>query len=47
MRGVWSSMRYELRQMEQQGSGAIVNNASVGEALRRKYEVRQDGLPQS
>jgi NAD(P)-dependent dehydrogenase (short-subunit alcohol dehydrogenase family) len=30
LRGVWSSMRYELRQMEQQGSGAIVNNASVG-----------------
>jgi NAD(P)-dependent dehydrogenase (short-subunit alcohol dehydrogenase family) len=30
LRGVWSSMRYELRQMERQGSGAIVNNASVG-----------------
>ena len=30
LRGVWSSMRYELRQMECQGSGAIVNNASVG-----------------
>lgn len=30
LRGVWSSMKYELRQMEQQGSGAIVNNASVG-----------------
>lgn len=28
--GVWSSMKYELRQMEQQGGGAIVNNASVG-----------------
>ena len=23
-------MKYELRQMERQGSGAIVNNASVG-----------------
>lgn len=30
LRGVWSCMKYELRQMEQQGSGAIVNNASVG-----------------
>lgn len=30
LRGVWSSMKYELEQMERQGSGAIVNNASVG-----------------
>lgn len=30
LRGVWSSMKYELRQMQCQGSGAIVNNASVG-----------------
>jgi NAD(P)-dependent dehydrogenase (short-subunit alcohol dehydrogenase family) len=30
LRGVWMSMRYELRQMQLQGSGAIVNNASVG-----------------
>lgn len=30
LRGVWSSMKYELRQMLKQGSGAIVNNASVG-----------------
>lgn len=30
LRGVWSSMKYELQQMEKQGSGAIVNNASVG-----------------
>lgn len=30
LRGVWSCMKYELRQMEKQGSGAIVNNASVG-----------------
>src|SRR3979409_1194252 len=28
--GVWSCMKYELRQMERQKSGAIVNNASVG-----------------
>jgi NAD(P)-dependent dehydrogenase (short-subunit alcohol dehydrogenase family) len=30
LRGVWSCMQYELRQMERQGSGAIVNNASIG-----------------
>jgi NAD(P)-dependent dehydrogenase (short-subunit alcohol dehydrogenase family) len=30
LRGVWNCMRYELRQMERQGSGAVVNNASVG-----------------
>src|SRR5947207_1114405 len=30
LRGVWSCMKYELRQMERQGSGTIVNNASVG-----------------
>ena len=30
LRGVWSSMKHELQQMERQGSGAIVNNASVG-----------------
>ncbi len=33
LRGVWSCMKYELAQMERQGGGAIVNNASVG-ALR-------------
>ena len=30
LRGMWSSMKYELRHMQRQGSGAIVNNASVG-----------------
>lgn len=30
LRGVWSCMKQELRQMEKQGFGAIVNNASVG-----------------
>ena len=30
LRGVWSCLKYELRQMEAQGSGAIVNCASVG-----------------
>src|SRR5205807_1374694 len=30
MRGVWNCMKYELRQMRAQGSGAIVNNSSIG-----------------
>ncbi len=30
LRGVWSCMKHELRQMDRQGSGAIVNNASIG-----------------
>lgn len=30
LRGVWNCMKHELRQMTLQGSGAIVNNASVG-----------------
>src|SRR3954454_8427851 len=30
LRGVWSCMKHELKQMERQGNGAIVNNASVG-----------------
>jgi NAD(P)-dependent dehydrogenase (short-subunit alcohol dehydrogenase family) len=30
LRGVWSCMKHELQQMERQGSGTIVNNASVG-----------------
>ena len=30
LRGVWSCLKHELRQMDRQGSGAIVNNASVG-----------------
>jgi NAD(P)-dependent dehydrogenase (short-subunit alcohol dehydrogenase family) len=30
LRGVWSCMKHELRHMERQGNGAIVNNASVG-----------------
>lgn len=30
LRGVWSCMKHELQQMQRQGSGAIVNNASVG-----------------
>src|SRR2546426_545950 len=30
LRGVWSCMKYELRQMRAQGSGAIVNCSSLG-----------------
>jgi NAD(P)-dependent dehydrogenase (short-subunit alcohol dehydrogenase family) len=30
LRGVWSSMKHELRQIQRQRSGAIANNASVG-----------------
>jgi len=30
LRGVWSCIEHELRQMERQGSGAIVNKASAG-----------------
>lgn len=30
LRGVWSCMKHELAEMKRQGSGAIVNNASVG-----------------
>ena len=30
LRGVWNCMKYELKQMRQQGSGAIVNCSSIG-----------------
>src|SRR6202044_4226017 len=30
LRGVWSCMKFELRQMREQGSGAIVNCSSLG-----------------
>jgi NAD(P)-dependent dehydrogenase (short-subunit alcohol dehydrogenase family) len=30
LRGVWNCMKYELRQMREQGSGCIVNNSSIG-----------------
>ena len=34
LRGLWACMRHQLRQMERQGGGAIVNNASVGALTR-------------
>ena len=30
LRGVWSCLKYQLGYMQSQGSGAVVNNASVG-----------------
>ncbi len=30
LRGVWNCMKYELRQMREQGSGVIVDNSSIG-----------------
>jgi NAD(P)-dependent dehydrogenase (short-subunit alcohol dehydrogenase family) len=30
LRGVWRRMKHELRQMDRQGSGAIVNCSSIG-----------------
>jgi NAD(P)-dependent dehydrogenase (short-subunit alcohol dehydrogenase family) len=33
LRGVWTRMKHELRQMRAQGSGAIVNGSSLGGLL--------------
>ncbi|ONK11036.1 2-(R)-hydroxypropyl-CoM dehydrogenase [Streptomyces sp. MP131-18] len=30
LRGIWASMKHELRHMRAQGSGAIVNRSSLG-----------------
>jgi NAD(P)-dependent dehydrogenase (short-subunit alcohol dehydrogenase family) len=30
LKSVWMCMKYELQQMRKQGSGAIVNNSSIG-----------------
>lgn len=30
LKGVWLCMKYQIAQMKQQGSGAIVNNSSIG-----------------
>ena len=35
LRGVWACMKHELRQMRQQGSGAIVNCSSIGGLVGR------------
>src|SRR5437870_11244721 len=47
-RGVWSCMKFELRQMRKQGSGAIVNCSSlgglVGGAGRGSYHAAKHGV---
>ena len=42
LRGVWSCMKHELRQMREQGSGAIVNCSSLGG--RGAYHVSKHGV---
>ena len=48
LRGVWSCMRFELRQMRRQGSGTIVNCSSlgglVGGAERGIYHAAKHGV---
>jgi len=48
LRGVWSSMKFELRQMRTQASGAIVNCSSlgglVGGAERGIYHAAKHGV---
>ncbi len=48
MRGVWASVKHELRQMRTQGSGSIVNNSSlgglVGSAGRAAYHSTKHGV---
>lgn len=48
MRGVWLCMKYQLIQMRAQGSGAIVNNSSLGGLVgvpgRVAYHAAKHGL---
>ena len=48
LRGVWSSMKFELAQMRKQGSGSIVNCSSlgglVGGAGRATYHATKHGI---
>ena len=48
MRGVWSCMKYELIQMREQGSGAIVNCSSLGGLVgiggRAAYHAAKHGV---
>jgi len=48
LRGVWSCMKFELRQMRKQGSGAIVNCSSlgglVGGVQRGTYHAAKHGV---
>jgi NAD(P)-dependent dehydrogenase (short-subunit alcohol dehydrogenase family) len=48
LRGVWSCMKFELRQMFKQGSGAIVNCSSIGGLVagpkRGSYQASKHGV---
>jgi NAD(P)-dependent dehydrogenase (short-subunit alcohol dehydrogenase family) len=48
LRGVWNCMKYELRQMREQGSGAIVNCSSIGGLIglpgRATYHAGKHGV---
>lgn len=48
LRGVWASMKHELRQMRTQGSGAIVNCSSLGGLVglpgRAAYHASKHGV---
>jgi NAD(P)-dependent dehydrogenase (short-subunit alcohol dehydrogenase family) len=48
LRGVWNCMKYELRRMREQGSGAIVNNSSIGGLIgiagRAMYHASKHGV---
>ena len=48
LRGVWNCMKYELRQMREQGSGAIVNCSSIGGMIglpgRAIYHASKHGV---
>jgi NAD(P)-dependent dehydrogenase (short-subunit alcohol dehydrogenase family) len=48
LRGVWASMKHELAQMRQQGSGAIVNCSSIGGLVgnpgRASYHATKHGV---
>ena len=48
LRGVWASMKYELKQMRDQGSGSIVNCSSLGGLVggdgRATYHATKHGV---
>jgi NAD(P)-dependent dehydrogenase (short-subunit alcohol dehydrogenase family) len=48
LRGVWTCMKHELRRMRAQGSGAIVNNSSLGGLVglpsRAAYHASKHGV---
>ena len=48
LRGIWTCMKYELKQMRKQGSGAIVNCSSlgglVGQSGRAAYHATKHGV---